>query len=92
MKKIVKDGDVILDGTAPRYLKEKRAFEQLELLYDFIDIIRPVIGFDIPDKDSKDMYCAVVGVQHNDKTFIFMSTFDEETVLKLKKIKEMIEQ
>ena len=30
MKRLIKDGDVILDGTGPRYVKEKEAFEKLE--------------------------------------------------------------
>lgn len=95
MKKIVKDGDVILDGTAPRYLKEKWAFEQLELLYDFIDIIRPVISID--DKsylhDEKgDLPCAIVAARHGRQLFVFRQTFDRKMVNKLKKIKEMLEQ
>lgn len=32
MKKLIKNGDVILDGTSPRYAKEKEAFRKLEII------------------------------------------------------------
>ena len=31
-KRLIKDGDIVLDGTLPRYAKEKQAFEKLEVL------------------------------------------------------------
>lgn len=32
MEKLIKNGDIILDGTLPRYAKEKQAFEKLEYI------------------------------------------------------------
>lgn len=34
MERLIKNGDVILDGTLTRYQKEKQAFEKLEKLED----------------------------------------------------------
>lgn len=39
MKRLIENGDVILDGTKTRAEKEKEAFEQLEMLYKFVEII-----------------------------------------------------
>lgn len=32
MERLIKNGDIILDGTLPRYAKEKQAFEKLEYI------------------------------------------------------------
>ena len=37
MERLVKNNDVILDGTEPRYAKEKRAFTKLEELEDTLE-------------------------------------------------------
>ena len=37
-KKLIKDGDIILDGTAPRYAKEQEAFQKLEKLERIIEL------------------------------------------------------
>ena len=43
MERLIKNGDVILDGTLTRYQKEKRAFEKLEKLED----IEEKLGIDL---------------------------------------------
>lgn len=43
MKRLIKNGDVILDGTLTRYQKEKQAFEKLEKLED----IEEKLGIDL---------------------------------------------
>lgn len=35
MNRLIKDGDIILDGTLPRYQKEKNAFLKLEKLEEY---------------------------------------------------------
>lgn len=35
MERLIKDGDIILDGTLPRYQKEKNAFLKLSSFEDF---------------------------------------------------------
>ena len=37
MKRLIKDKDIILDGTAPRYLKEQEAFEKLEIIEGILE-------------------------------------------------------
>lgn len=37
MKRLIKDKDIILDGSAPRYAKEHEAFEKLEIIEDILD-------------------------------------------------------
>ena len=37
MKRLIKDDDIILDGTAPRYEKEKQAFHLLSLFEDLLE-------------------------------------------------------
>ena len=32
MKRLIKDGNIILDGTAPEYIKEQEAFKKLEII------------------------------------------------------------
>ena len=41
MKKIVKNGEVILDGTKAKGELEHEALEQLELLTEFIELLEP---------------------------------------------------
>lgn len=46
MKKLIKNGDIILDGTLPRYQKEKNAFLKLqerEELDEKIGVEQPII-------------------------------------------------
>lgn len=35
MERLIKDGDIVLDGTLPRYQKEKNAFLKLEKLEEY---------------------------------------------------------
>ena len=37
MKRLIKNDDIILDGTAPRYQKEKEAFHLLSLFEDLLE-------------------------------------------------------
>lgn len=46
MKKIVKNGEVILDGTKAKGELEHEALERLELLTDFIELLEPQINID----------------------------------------------
>ena len=42
MEKLIKNGDIILDGTLPRYQKEKQAFEKLEYIEGFRETQYPL--------------------------------------------------
>ena len=76
MKRLIENGDVILDGTKTRAEKEKEAFEQLEMLYKFVEIIntKHVDIWWVKKSENKNAYNRGVGTQQalSQKEYIFV--------------------
>lgn len=36
-ERLIKNGDIVLDGTSPRYTKEKQAFKKLETIENILE-------------------------------------------------------
>lgn len=36
-ERLIKNGDIVLDGTLPRYIKEKQAFKKLEAIENILE-------------------------------------------------------
>ncbi len=64
-KRLIKNGDIILDGTLPRYAKEKQAFEKLEYIEEVLE--KHNIPYEMLDKVLE----AVVVLRSNNATPLF---------------------
>lgn len=64
-KRLIKNGDIILDGTLPRYAKEKQAFEKLEHIEGVLE--KHNIPYEMLDKVLE----AVVVLHNNNATPLF---------------------
>ena len=64
-KRLINNGDIILDGTLPRYQKEKQAFEKLEYIEGVLE------KHNIPYEMLDEVLEAVVVLHNNNATPLF---------------------
>ena len=65
MNRLIKDGDIILDGTAPRYEKEAQAFKKLEFIEGVLE------KHNVPYEMLDDVLNAIVVLRNNNATPLF---------------------
>lgn len=65
MKKLIKDGDIILDGTLTRHEKEKEAFKKLESIECVLE------KHNIPYEMLDDVLKSIVILRKNNATPLF---------------------